>query len=115
MLTSGEDKRRLDWELLPGLCIFLVLVSLTSRIIVIMQLFKKQIWYAKDITFPPTHFKQMGFGVVQSCFYSLHFKNIHEPGFCSCIWTLTVFWGAYSGKKGKTFCRMDYNQQIRRL
>lgn len=45
------------WEHL-GLCIFLVQVFLTSKIMFIMQLLSKQIWYAKDITFPP---KRVGF------------------------------------------------------
>lgn len=39
----------------PGLSMCLVLAFLTSRIICILQLFDKQIWCAKDVTFPHPH------------------------------------------------------------
>lgn len=63
---------REDWhrEHLPGLYILLVSVCLTSRIVFILQLLCKQVWYAEGDTrslspsTPPpfAHLKHVGFG-----------------------------------------------------
>lgn len=69
------------WEHLLGLYIFLVLVFLTSRIVFIMQLLTKQIWYAKDhITFPApptppyTHLKHGDLGLFKAVLIDEIFK-----------------------------------------
>lgn len=53
----GEEMMSKGWHAghVPGLSMCLALAFLTSRIICILQLFNKQIWCAKNVTFPHPH------------------------------------------------------------